>query len=77
MTPKEATNALSKRTFAGYGGDAEFLRMEWLQFKNWCKGQFLIAIGEGQFDAGVSMILQYGLAREKYQSALHKLVEKS
>jgi hypothetical protein len=72
-TQDKVNKELKEGTYAGYCGDSEFLDYNWDTFKHWCKGQILIAIGEGALDRAIYSILTYGAAREQYYSKKSQL----
>ena len=67
---------LAKGNYAGYGGDSEFLSYNWKQFVNWCSGQLLIAIGDGQFRSTLDTCLRLSTAWEQRWAKKRELERK-
>jgi hypothetical protein len=50
---------MTKKYFLSVSDDAEFLKMDYAEFTNWCSGRLIVAIGQGDFRSEVVNIIRF------------------
>lgn len=64
---------LDKLTFCGYKNDADFMRVSHQDFLDYAKGELVLAIGRGDFNDAITVLIGQAMARGAYSHEQFKL----